>query len=324
MPLPRFSILTAGNIAETMAQTVSQMKQVKCRAVAARDLNRAQTMAETYGFETAFGSYEQLMADKETDIVYVASPHSHHYEHVKLCLNHGKHVLCEKALTVNAAQAEELFVLAEEKGLFLLEAMWTRFLPAVEKMQSLLAEGCIGRPTSALISFGQSLTHVERLMSPELAGGALLDLGVYPITMASLIFGDRIQDVYSTAVFTETGVDARDSITLTYEDGAMAILHSSILWKSGNRAVVFGTEGRMTLDNFWRAETIRIDRAGEKSKTYNCPFGITGLEYEVAAMVQALTEGRRECAQMPARESIRVMRLMDRLRRDWGLTFPCE
>ncbi len=320
-----FSILSAGNIAEKMARTVSQMDEVQPYAIAARSLDRAQALAEKYGFQKAYGSYEELASDENVDLIYVASPHSHHYEHTKLCLLHNKNVLCEKAFTVNAKQGKELIDLAKSRNLFIMEAVWTRFQPFVKKLHELLDSGVIGEPLTLTATFGQKLTHIERLVSPELAGGALLDLGIYTINFASIFFGTEVEKVISAAIKTEKGVDAQNSITLVYKNGRMAILNSSFYSAMKNNAVIYGTSGRMEIDKFWYAQEIRVYSNNEaEPKVYSLPFDFTGYEYEVRAAAKALEQGKLECPEMPHEETLRILKMMDDLREEWGVHYPCE
>lgn len=176
----KVGIIGAGNIAGSMAATLNAMEEAVCYAIASRDLKKAEDFAEKYGIEKAYGSYEELVEDREVDIVYIATPHSHHYEHAKLCIEHGKHVLCEKAFTVNAAQAEELFKLAAEKKVLITEAIWTRYMPYRKVVNDLLAEDVIGEVCTLTANLCYPISQVERIIRPELAGGALLDGGIYP------------------------------------------------------------------------------------------------------------------------------------------------
>ena len=230
------AILGAGNIAKSMAAALRGLQKrgenVEPYAVGARELSRAEAFAREQGFEKAYGSYEELVSDPEIDLVYVATPHSMHCEHMRLALEHGKNVLCEKAFTMNAGQAEEVIALAEKKGLLLAEAIWPRYMPSRQMILDLIDSGVIGTVTSLSANLGYPLTHVERLVRPELCGGALLDLGVYPLNFACMAFPGEIRDVASACVKWETGVDAQNSFTLTFEDGRMAVLYSSMLVQS--------------------------------------------------------------------------------------------
>ncbi|MBW7572018.1 Gfo/Idh/MocA family oxidoreductase [Caproiciproducens sp. AGMB10547] len=320
-----FAILCAGNIAGKMAKTVSRMNEVTPYAIAARELSRARNMAGQYGFQKAYGSYEELLNDENVDLVYIASPHSHHYEHAKLCLEHGKHVLCEKPLTVNQKQAEDLFSLAESKQLFLSEAMWTRFMPFADKLRETLDSRVIGEPLTLTVSFGQNLRHIERVVNPELAGGVLLDMGIYPLTFASMFFGDDIAQIQSSCVKTNRGVDSQDSVTLTFKNGRMAVLNFTFLCPYENRAVIYGEKGRIVLDQFYMAQSIQVYLNGEtEPEIISLPHDFTGYEYEVRAAVKAIDSGKRACEEIPHQETLRLLGLMDQLRAEWGIHYPFE
>ncbi len=321
----KMGILGAGNIGGAMARTIAGMDKVEAYAVGARDLARAEAFAVQYHFTKAFGSYEEMLSDAELELVYVATPHSHHYEHVKLCLEHGKHVLCEKAFTVNAKQAVELFKMAKSKNLLLTEAIWTRYMPMRKTLDEIAASGVIGEITSLTANLGYVVGHLPRMQEPGLAGGALLDLGVYPINFASMVFGDKIREVSSSAVLTESKVDAVNSITLIYEDGKMAQLHSNMMAATDRRGMIYGDKGYIEVQNINNCEGIRVFDTNHKLiAEYETPKQITGYEYEVEACMEAMAKGELECPQMPHKESIRIMELMDSLRAQWGVKYPNE
>lgn len=321
----KMGILGAGNIGGAMARTIAGMDKVEAYAVGARDLARAEAFAAQYHFTKAFGSYEEMLSDTELELVYVATPHSHHYEHVKLCLEHGKHVLCEKAFTVNAKQAVELFEMAKSKNLLLTEAIWTRYMPMRKTLDEIAASGVIGEITSLTANLGYVVGHLPRMQEPGLAGGALLDLGVYPINFASMVFGDKIREVSSSAVLTESKVDAVNSITLIYEDGKMAQLHSNMMVATDRRGMIYGDKGYIEVQNINNCEAIRVFDTNHKLiAEYETPKQITGYEYEVEACMEAMAKGELECPQMPHKESIRIMELMDSLRAQWGVKYPNE
>ncbi len=321
----KFAILAPGKIAHKMAETVSRMDEVECYAVASRSYDRAKAFAEQWKFQKAYGSYEEMLKDPEVELVYVASPHSHHYEHTKMCLEYGKHVLVEKAFTVNAVQAEELIRLSEEKGLLLAEAIWTRYMPSRKMIDDLVAAGTIGEVTSLTANLGYVLGNKERLQSPELAGGALLDVGVYPVNFALMVFHGEVKKVNTTAVMSPRGVDWMNSITLTFDDNKMAVLCSSMLALSDREGVISGDKGYMEVQNINNCEEIRVfDLERKMTARYTVPEQISGYEYEVQSCIQAIKEGKTECEEMPHRETLRVMRLLDEIRSQWGMKFPCE
>ena len=319
------AILGAGKIATTMATTLQPLKGITCYAVASRDKKRAQAFADKFGFSVAYGSYVDMLNDENVDLVYIATPHSHHYEHIKLCLDHYKNVLCEKAFTANAVQAEEVIKIAEERGLLLSEAIWTRYMPMRETINSVLRSGVIGNPTSLSANLGYPLEHIERMTKPELAGGALLDLGVYPLNFASMVFGNDIVGISAECIKYESGVDAQETIMLRYGDGKMASLYATMLAQTDRRGVINGTNGYIEVENINNPESIKVYNLDRKLiAEYIAPTQITGYEYEVNAAVDAIKEGRTECPEMPHSETIRMMRLMDSIRKAWGIEFPFE
>ncbi len=321
----KFSILAPGNIAGTMAKTISRMDGIESYAVASRDYGRAKAFAGEWGFEKAYGSYEELVDDPEVGLVYVASPHSHHYQHAKLCLEHGKHVLVEKAFTVNAAQAQELIDISEERGLLLAEAIWTRYMPSRGMVDDLVASGVIGEVTSLTANLGYILPHVERMQKPELAGGALLDLVVYPINFALMAFHGQVERVHASAVLSPSGIDWMNSITLVFEGGKMAVLHSDMLAQTDRQGVISGDKGYLEVQNINNCEEIRVFGLNRKlTARYTVPKQISGYEYEVLACKKAIEAGKTECEEMPHAESLRVMKLLDEVRSQWGMKFPCE
>ncbi|MCI6004965.1 MAG: Gfo/Idh/MocA family oxidoreductase [Blautia sp.] len=321
----KFSILAPGGIARKMAEAVSGLESVQRYAVASRTYDKAKAFADEWGFEKAYGSYEEMLEDPEVELVYIATPHSHHYQYARMCLEHGKHVLVEKAFTVNAAQAEELIRLSEEKGLLLTEAIWTRYMPSRRMIDELVDSGVIGEVTSLTANLGYVLDHVERMQNPELAGGALLDLGVYPINFAMMVFHSEIKNVASSAVMSPKGIDWMNSITLTFEDGKMAVLHSNMLAQTDREGVINGSKGYIEIQNINNCEEIRVfnlDR--EITARYQVPEQINGYEYEVIACQKAIEDGRVECEEMPHSETLKVMKLMDEIRGQWGMKYPCE
>ena len=214
----RIAIMGAGNIAGIMAKTIKKMKHVKCYAIASRDLGRAKEFAKKYGVKKAYGSYEEMVQDSKIDLVYIATPHSEHYQNMKLCIEYGKPVLCEKAFTANAEQAEEVFRLAKEKGVFVTEAIWTRYMPFLSSIRGILSSGIIGTPSMLTCNLGYHLVHVPRMMQPELAGGALLDLGVYTLNFASMLFGDIFFPKSSISPLSYESRDKRQFIVVVFPE----------------------------------------------------------------------------------------------------------
>ena len=294
-------------------------------SVASRQQVHADVFAGKYGCKKAYGSYADLVADKKVDLIYVATPHSEHYENVKMCLEAGKPVLCEKAFTLNAAQAEELVRIAAEHKVFLAEAMWTRYMPMLTTIREVIGSGIIGEPKTLTANLGYVISDKERLTNRALGGGALLDVGVYTINFALMIFGHNISKIASCCTFTETGVDEQNAICLQYYDGKAANLNSSMVSLSDRQGIIYGTKGFAVVENINNFESIAVyDRQYKKVASYKCPKQISGYEYEVAACIDAIKCGQIECAQMPHSGTLRVMRIMDEIRSQWGMKYPCE
>lgn len=320
------AILGAGNIAGHMATAIQGLKEQVCAyAVASRSLEKAEDFALKHHFKKAYGSYEELVLDPEVDLIYVATPHAMHCENAKLCVEHGKAVLVEKAFTANANQAGQLIQLAEDRNVFLTEAIWTRYMPSRQLVADLLAEGTIGEPLLLEAEFSLPISQKPRMYDPALAGGALLDLGMYCLTFASMFFGNAIAEVHSHCEKLNTGVDATDDIYYTYQDGRKAHLRTSMVSGPVNRGEIRGTCGHIEVDTLNNFSAIRVyDKTGNLLREVEIPPQINGYEYEVLACIRAMEAGVRECHEMPHGETLELMRQMDRLRRDWGVTYPFE
>ena len=318
-------IIGSGNIAGVMADTIKRMKNVRLYAVASRSKVKADVFAEKYGCKKAYGSYEELASDSKVDLVYIATPHSEHYENAKLCLLNGKPVLCEKAFTANAAQAKELIRISQERRVLLAEAIWTRYMPMLATIREVLGSGIIGEPKTLTANLGYLIERVARLQEPALAGGALLDVGVYTLNVASMIFGDDIETIESSCTYTKTGVDEQNSITIYYKDGRMAVLNSSMISLSDRKGIIYGTKGFAIIENINNYESITVfDPRYKEIASYKRPRQISGYEYEVEACIKALENGEIECGEMPHSEIIRMMEIMDGLRAKWGIVYPFE
>jgi predicted dehydrogenase len=322
----KVGILGAGNIAEKMARTLNGMKDAEAWGVASRELPKARSFAEKFGVPRAYGSYEELLKDGEVDLVYVATPHSHHYEQMKSCLSHGKHILCEKSFTVNARQGEEICRLGREKKLLVAEAIWTRYLPMRKVMEDVLASGVIGTPRVLHASLCQSVEKKhDRITNPLLAGGALLDMGVYAVNFAFMCFGSGIQEIRTAMIPGSAGVDAFGGAILTYKDGKAALIYSAFNARSDRQGVVSGDKGYVVFKNINNCEGIEVyDTEDRPVAKYYTPPQITGFEYQVEACRRAIEKGLSETPEMPHSEILKVLETMDRFRKEWGLTYPCE
>lgn len=320
------AILGAGSIAGHMAEALNGIKDQVCPyAIASRDLAKAQAFAEKWNFKKAYGSYEEMAADPDIDLVYIATPHSHHYEGAKLCIEHGKNVLVEKAFTANAKQAKELIDLAREKDVFMAEAMWTRYMPGLQKIREIIAEGRIGEVDSVEANFSIPISDKERMQNPALAGGALLDLGVYTLTFASMFLGDDIVSTESRCIKYATGVDGTDFIQLKYKDGRQAFLRTSMISGDRNDGKINGTKGYIEVLGLNDLRTIKIfDARGYYQETIEMQHMVNGYEYEVLACKKAIEAGLKECEEMPLSETMVIMEQMDALRKAWGVVYPGE
>ena len=358
----KFAILGCGHIATKMAAAVKTLEKkgmgVECYAVASRDLQKAEAFAKEYGFEKSYGSYEELAADSAIDLIYIATPHSHHHEFAKHCIEHGRNILVEKAFTANAKLAAEVISLAQDKGVFLCEAMWTRFLPALETIRSWIREGRIGNVETVEADFSMKLSDRERMHNPSLAGGALLDIGIYSLTFADLFLGERetsdgfvrneITSMDCKCVKFKTGVDASDWINITYENGQRAYLKTSMVSPTHNEGVIYGTAGQIRVQNLNDMVMLELlDDAGNVAEKFEPPRLCNCYEYEVLACKEAIenpakfrheicdTLDGRECSngakavvwerpEMTHAKTMEFMTLMDQIRERIGVSYTFE
>ncbi len=314
----KIGILGAGSIAGSVSRTLEQMKEVTCYAVASRDIEKAKRFAAEHGYEKAYGSYEEMLDDSKVELVYVATPHSHHFRHMKMCIEHGKPVLCEKAFCENAGQAREIKRLSDEKKVYAAEAIWPRYMPSRALIDEALASGIIGKVYTLTANLSYPISHIERIIRPELAGGALLDIGVYGIDFMLMHFGDEIERIESSVRFTETGVDSDESITVFYKDGRMAVLTHSIYPRSDRKGIFHGDKGYMVVENINNPGEINIyDTSDRLIKHIDVPERISGYEYEFLESMDCIAKGLTESRSMPLSESVKMMEIMDGIRKGW-------
>jgi predicted dehydrogenase len=309
----RWGIISTGGIASTFASELAQTDSGNAVAVGSRRQASAQEFGERFGIPHRYDSYEALVEDSEVDAVYVGTPHPMHHEDAMLALRAGKHVLVEKPFTMNAAEAEELVAEARHRGLFLMEAMWARFLPHIREIRALLADGLLGEIVTVHADhcqwFAEERSH--RLFAPELGGGALLDLGIYPVSFASMVLGspDRVLAIADPAF---TGVDAQTSILLGYESGAHAVLNCTLRAVGSTRASIVGTDGRIEIDGrFYQPTSFTlIPREGEPRRMFDPPAE-GGLRHEADEVARRIEAGELESPEMPLDETVAIMRTMD-------------
>lgn len=328
-PPVRWGILAPGGIARAFATALVRGTRQEIGAIGSRSIDRAKSFADEFGVAAAYGSYAELVNDPDLDIIYVASPHSEHHAQARMALEAGKAVLIEKAFTRNAAEARELVELARSNNLFLLEAMWSRFLPHYDVIRQVLENGLIGDVTTVFADHGQPLypNGPDRLANPELAGGALLDLGVYPMSFADFVLGP-FTSITATGSLTDLGVDSQETICVTNAAGAHGVLHASMLAGSACSASICGTDGRLDIGGtFYRPTWLRLrDRKGNVlDQLDNNPDATHhGLRFEAVEAARRLTAGDTESPLFPLAETVRVMEAMDTVRSQIGVRFPGE
>ncbi len=320
----KFGLIGAGRIAHAFAASI-KVTDAKLVAVASRDEKKALVFKEQYNLEKAYGSYEELYNDETINCIYVATPHGLHYEQMLDIIKASKHILCEKAFTLNHKQALDVFKKAKAKNLFVMEAMWTRFLPVIKKVKALIKEGIIGKVETleACFHFNPEKNERDRLFNPKLGGGALLDIGIYPITLANLILGEPKQ-IKSKVKRFKTGVDLEETITYHYGH-AVAYLSASLDKPEKREAIIKGTKGHIFLPHFWAAEKALVyDEHNQLIKTIEQKHQVMGFEYEINEVIDCLKKGKQESDIMPHKTTIAILKQMDGLRKTWGLSYPQE
>ena len=328
-PAVNWGILAPGWIARLFVSAAKAFTRQRFVAVGSRSAERAQAFADEFSIPKVYDSYEALVSDPEVQAIYVASPHSEHYAQARLALDAGKNVLVEKAFTRSADQAQELADLASAKGLALMEAMWTRFLPRTDVVRQLIEDGALGELETVHADHGQPLLHVPRLVRPELAGGALLDLGIYPVSWAVFALGlpSRVQAVGS---LTELGVDRQEATILDGFEAhphARAVLHTTMAAATPTAAMVAGSKARVELDGpFYAPGPVRlVDPEGTVlTRPENKQIVHQGLSHECAAFAQLVADGRTESPLLPVSETVGIMRILDEVRRQLGVVYPGE
>ena len=320
-----WGILGPGSIAHQFATGLQSVTDAKLVAVGSRSQEKADAFADKFGIAKRHASYEALAADPDVHVIYISTPHPQHKEAALLCLEHGKAVLCEKPFTVNAKEAEEVIASARAKDLFVMEAMWSRFFPAMAHVRKLIADGAIGeaRMLQADFGFRAGVNPDSRLFNLAMAGGGLLDVGVYPVSLASMLFGTPT-DVTGVAQMGETGVDEQAAISLKYSGGQIAALTTGIRINTPHEAFILGTDGMIKLHApWWKPAKITVSANG-KSEEIDLPYEGQGMNYEAAEVGACLRAGKNESDTLPLSETLSIMRTLDTLRGQWGLKYPME
>lgn len=322
----RWGILGTGNIAHQFATGLRSVPDAQLAAVGSRAQATADAFGDEFGIPHRHPTYAALAADPEVDAVYISTPHTFHKANTLLCLGAGKAVLCEKPFAINAQEAAEMIREARASRLFLMEAMWTRFFPIMRRVRTLLAQGDIGEPRMLTADFGYRTEYhpSHRLFDPMLGGGALLDVGIYPLALASMIFG-KPEHVASSADLGRTGVDEQSAYLLRYKDGQLALLSSASRTETPQEAVINGTKGRITIHRrWWKPSRMTVHVHGQDEKVVDLPYEGNGYNYEAMAVGECLRAGKLEHDIMPLDESLAIMETMDTIRAQWGLKYPME
>lgn len=324
----KWGILATGTIAAKFADTVNQMeKEQVLAACASRTMEKAEAFRERFGIARAYGSYEAMVRDPEVEAVYIATPNNLHYENCVMCLEAGKHVLCEKPFTTAREEGEKLFALAEEKGLFIMEAFWIRFLPALQKMQELIHSGMIGDVVWARSDYGfvAKGARKDRKFDSALAGGALLDIGIYNLGFMRMVMGDAQPESFDSQYhINEYGTDDFSTILLRYPGGRSACVTTSIGMDMPRRAVVYGTKGSICLDDFQHAEKLHVKLADGTEDTIELPEEINGFEYQIREAERCVKAGMTTSDVLKKSDTLEILELMDQIRKSWGMRFACE
>ena len=321
----RVGIIGTGWIAEKAAITLNGLTECEAYAVGSRSQETADAFAAKWHIAKAYGSYTELIADPNVDLVYIGTPHSHHFDVTREALLAGKPCLVEKAFMANLRQAKEIVALAHAQKVFLAEAIWTRYQPVVNMVRELINKGQIGTPRLLTATLGYSMGDKPRIMRADLCGGALLDLGVYALNFVRMFFPADIVSIESQCVKSNTGMDLTNAISLVLSDGMLCNLQSSAACVGDNIGVIAGTEGNLIIDNINNPQTITVNGPDRTYiETIHVPQQITGYEYQFLACRQALIDGILEPREMPHEETLYIMQLMDGLRQKWGVHYPMD
>ncbi len=322
----RWGILGTGSIARKFAEGLKAVDDAELLAVGSRTADSADRFAESFNIPHRHDSYEKLAGDADVDVIYIATPHTLHADNTILCLEAGKPVLCEKPFTVNASEAQRVIDTAKRKNLFLMEAMWTRFVPAMFKFRELLADGAIGRPRALNAYFGYAVPFdpSSRLFDPALGGGALLDVGIYPVSLSSMIFGAPVR-ITGAAHLGETGVDEQSAYILQGDAGQLSVLGAATRTRMIQDAVLMGTAGLIRIHGpWWCTRGLTLSRPGKEDEVFGPPFRGNGYNYQAEEVMNCLHAGALESKIMGLDETLTIMKTMDTIRAQWGLKYPTE
>jgi len=320
----KIGIIGTGYIAAKIAETIHNVGNAELYAVASRTEDKAKRFAERYGCKIFYGSYEELVKDSSVELVYIATPHSCHFNNAKLCLENNKPVLVEKPFTVNFEQAQLLITLSQERNVFITEAMWTRYMPYRHIIEIIISKKEIGEITGITANVGYPMMNVERLLNPDLAGGALLDVGVYAINFALMFSDSYVKQISSSAVLSPQKIDYKNSISIEFHNGVLASLYSTMTSVTDMRGVIYGAKGYIVVDNIINPEEINVyDNSHTLRTIYDIPKQITGYEYEIISAMQSIRKGKIETLEVQHRDILERMRIVDSIVQNCGICYTC-
>jgi len=322
----RWGILSTGNIAHQFARGLSVLEDAELVAVGSRSQESSDKFGDEFNIPRRYASYEALANDPDVDAIYIGTPHPMHAENTILCLEAGKAVICEKPFALNAEQARKAINRARELRHFLMEAMWTRFTPVMAKVRELIAADAIGevRMLTADFGFRFGFEPKHRLLNPELGGGALLDVGIYPVSLAFMLFGAP-NEIVSHAHIGETGVDEQSAIIFKYSGGQLAQLSCAVRTEMPQEAIIMGTKGMIRIaPTWWKPQRFTLTPAGQSEQVFELPFTGNGYNYEAQEVMNCLRAGLLESPTMPLDETLTIMGTLDAIRAQWGLVYPGE
>ena len=321
----KFGIIATGTMAQVFVDTLKQVEGVELYAVASRSLDKAIAFKEKNNFEKAYGSYLELVQDDNVEIVYIATPHSNHYDDMKMCIEHHKPILCEKAFTINASQAREIQRLAKQNNVFVAEAIWPRYMPSRKLINDVIESGVIGTPKILTGNLSYIIYQNKRIVDINLAGGALLDVGVYGINFALMHFGNDIKKIDTSVMMTPTGVDGQETITIHYNNGRMAVLTHGIYSRSDRKGIIYGDKGYIVVENINNPQSITAYDTDDKQLLHiDVPKQISGYEYEIKECMDCIKQGKLESDSIPLEDSVEMMEIMDSIRKSYNLVYPQE
>jgi len=320
----KWGVIGCGNIAQKFVSDLQYVENSTLYAVASKNKKRAKSFAKKHNAEKCYNNYDQLVNNEKVDIVYIATTHNFHYKNTLLCLNSHKPVLCEKPICVNTTEAQHLINLSKEKNIFLMEAMWTRFLPAIKNLINKINNGIIGKPKLIQADFGIKKPPIKgtRFYENKLAAGSLLDLGVYTINFCNFIFDLQPSKVNGFAKLTDQGTDEYAAYNLEYENGQLAQLSSSLSFITPHEARIYGEKGKIVVYDFYHPQKYTIYLSKGEEIKINKPFQGFGYQFEAIEAQNCLLKNKTESPIFPLENSLNVLGVMDSLRKEWGVQYP--